>query len=396
MGVEHYVIEAVLRDGRSHREVARSAGVSKAWVTKLVARYREGGVPALEPRSRRPRSCPHAVAADIQSAILELRQQLERAGYDSGPHTIAHHLRLQHPDVPSVATIWRILKRQGLITAQPHKRPRCSFVRFEAALPNQMWQSDFTHWQLADGSGVEILNYLDDHSRLLLACDVFPTVKGLDVVQTFYAATERHGLPAALLTDNGAVFTAKSRQGKGLLESELERLGIRYTNSRPYHPQTCGKVERLHQTLKKYLAKQAPAASLAVLQLQLDTFRAYYNHHRPHRALHGDTPLVAFNARLKAHPTPAQPAIHCRVRKDRVDTEGKVTLRYMSRLFHIGVGRAFKHQPIRLLIADRQVRILTEDGTLIRELTLDPSRKYQPQQPARIGHYHLRQTGTMT
>ena len=396
MGVERYVIEAVVREGRSHREVARSVGVSKAWVTKLVARYRQGGEPALEPRSRRPRSCPHAVAAEIQSAILELRQQLDTAGYDSGPHTIAHHLRLQHPDVPSVATIWRILKRQGLITAQPHKRPRCSFVRFEAALPNEMWQSDFTHWQLADGSGVEILNYLDDHSRMLLACDVFPTVKGLDVVQTFCAATERHGLPAALLTDNGAVFTAKSRQGKGLLESELERLGIRYTNSRPYHPQTCGKVERLHQTLKKYLARQAPAASLAVLQLQLDTFRAYYNHHRPHRALHGATPLVAFNARLKAHPTAAQPAVHCRVRQDRVDAEGKVTLRYMSRLLHIGVGRAFKHQPIRLLIADRQVRILAEDGTLIRELTIDPTRNYQPQQPARIGHYHLRQTGTMT
>jgi len=396
MGVERYVIEAVVRDGRSHREVARSAGVSKAWVTKLVARYREGGEPALQPRSRRPRSCPHAVAAEIQTAILELRQQLDSAGYDSGPHTIAHHLRLHHPDVPSVATIWRILKRQGLITPQPHKRPRCSFVRFEAALPNEMWQSDFTHWRLADGSGVEILNYLDDHSRLLLASDVFPTVKGLDVVQAFYAATERHGLPAALLTDNGAVFTAKSRQGKGLLESELERLGIRYTNSRPYHPQTCGKVERLHQTLKKYLAKQAPAASLAVLQLQLDTFRAYYNQHRPHRALHGDTPLVAFTARLKAHPTSAQPAIHCRVRQDRVDAEGKVTLRYMGRLLHIGVGRAFKHQPVRLLIADQQVRILAEDGTLIRELTLDPTRNYQPQQPARIGHYHLRQTGTMT
>ncbi|MFZ0995912.1 MAG: integrase core domain-containing protein [Candidatus Dormiibacterota bacterium] len=295
-----------------------------------------------------------------------------------------------------MATIWRILKRQGVITAQPHKRPRCSFVRFEAALPNEMWQSDFTHWQLADSSGVEILNYLDDNSRLLLACDAFPTVKGLDVVQTLYAATERHGVPAALLTDNGAVFTAKSRQGKGLLESQLERLGIRYINSRPYHPQTCGKVERLHQTLKKYLAKQAPAASLAVLQLQLDSFRAYYNHHRAHRALHGDAPLVAFNARLKAHPTPAQPAVHCGVRQDRVDAEGKVTLRYMGRLLHIGVGRAFKHQPIRLLIADRQVRILAEDGTLIRELTLDPSRNYQPQQPARIGHYDLRQTGTMS
>ena len=290
MGVERYVIEAVVREGRSHREVARSAGVSKAWVTKLVARYREGGEPALEPRSRRPRSCAHAVSPDIQSAILELRQQLETAGYDSGPHTIAHHLGLQPLERPSVATIWRILKRHGLITAQPQKRPRCSFVRFEAALPNEMWQGDFTHWQLADGSGVEILNFLDDHSRLLTACTATVTVKAADVVETFYAATERHGLPASMLTDNGAVFTGKSRQGKVIFETELERLGIVSKNSRPYHPQTCGKVERFHQTLKKYLTKQAPATSLAVLQLQLDTFRTYYNHHRPHRALHGATP----------------------------------------------------------------------------------------------------------
>ena len=102
-------------------------------------------------------------------------------------------------------------------------------------------------------------------------------------------------------------------------------------------------MERFHQTLKRYLAKQAPAASLAVLQLQLDTFRAYYNNHRPHRALHGATPLVAFNARLKAHPAAPVPAVHCRVRQDRVSAEGKVTLRYMNRLLHIGVGRAFKH-----------------------------------------------------
>jgi len=396
MGVERYVIEAVVREGRSHREVARRAGVSKAWVTKLVARYREGGEPALEPRSRRPRSCPHAVAPDMQQAIRELRHQLDAAGYDSGPQTIAHHLRLLHPEIPSLATIWRILKRHGLITPQPQKQPRCSFKRFEADLPNQMWQADFTHWQLADGSGVEILNYLDDHSRLLLACDAFDTVKGLDVVEVFYAATDAYGLPASLLTDNGAVFTARSRHGKGLLESELERLGIRYTNSRPYHPQTCGKVERFHQTLKRYLAKQAPAPSLAVLQLQLDTLRAYYNDHRPHRALHGTTPLVAYNARLKAHPSPAEPAVHCRVRQDRVSAEGKVTLRYRGRLFHIGIGRAYKHQAIRLLIADRHVRILTEDGELIRELTLDPTRNYQPQQPTHIGHYHLRQTGTMS
>src|ERR1700694_4741548 len=190
MGVERYVIEAVVRDCRSHREVANSAGVSKAWVTKLVARYREGGEPALEPRSRRPKSCAHAVSQDMQDAIIELRRDLDAAGYDSGPHSIAHHLRLRFHDIPSVATIWRILKRHGLITPQPQKRPRSSFIRFEAALPNEMWQGDFT--QLANGSGVEILNYLDDHSRMLMACDVFPSVKGLDVVATLYAATERH------------------------------------------------------------------------------------------------------------------------------------------------------------------------------------------------------------
>src|SRR5438128_2156147 len=220
MGVERYVIEAVVRDGRSHREVARSAGVSKAWVTKLIARYRAGGDAALKPRSRRPKSCTHAVPAEIQGAILEVRHQLDAAGYDSGAHTIAHHLRLQGVDTPSVATIWRILKRHGLITAQPQKRPKSSFTRFEADLPNEMWQADFTHWQLADGCGVEILNFLDDHSRLLTACSATVTVKAGDVVETFYAATERHGLPASLLTDNGAVFTGKSRHGKVIFESE--------------------------------------------------------------------------------------------------------------------------------------------------------------------------------
>jgi len=396
MGVERYVIEAVVREGRSHREVARSAGVSKAWVTKLVARYREGGEPALEPRSRRPASCPHAVAADIQGAILELRQQLASAGYDSGPQTIAHHLRLQHPDVPSVATIWRILKRHGLITPQPHKRPRSSFVRFEAALPNQMWQSDFTHWQLADGSGVEILNYLDDHSRLLLACNAFTTVKGADVVESFHLAGTTHGYPAALLTDNGAVYSGKSRGGKVLLETELERMGIVFKHSTPYHPQTCGKVERFHQTLKHFLAKQTPPGTLAVLQLQLDTFRAYYNDQRPHRALDGRTPLAAFHARLRARPEGADPAVHYRVRHDRVDKQGRVTIRYLSRLRHIGLGRAHAGVPVRLLVANKHVRVIREDGSLLRELVLDPGRDYQPQESAQIGHYHLRQTGTMT
>src|SRR5437588_4814443 len=378
MGVERYVVEAVVLEGRSRRDVARSAGISKGWVDKLVERYRAGGYAALQPRSRRPQSCPHAVAPHIEAAIIGLRQELSGAGYDHGPHTIAHHLRQRVSVVPSVATVWRILKRHGLITAQPQKRPKSSFIRFAATLPNELWQADTTHWQLADGSHVEILNCLDDHSRLLVVSDAFRTVKAADVVHSFAAAWLVNGFPTALLTDNGAVFSGKSRQGKVLLETELERLGIVAKHSTPYHPQTCGKAERFHQMLKKYLAKQAPARSLAVLQLQLDTFRTYYNQQRPHRALHGDTPLHAFHARLKAGPISAAPPAHYRVRHDRVDKHGRVTLRYLSRLHHIGLGAAYRDLGVHILVANKNVRVIREDRSLIRELTLDATRNYQP------------------
>jgi transposase InsO family protein len=378
MGLGRYLVDAVLLEGRSPTELARTHQVARSWIYKLVGRFRAGGYEALEPRSRRPRSCAHAVDADVQAAIVRTRHDLAAAGHDHGPHTIAHHLRLELGDAPSVATIWRILRRHGLITPQPQKRPRSSFIRFEAALPNELWQADTTHWHLADGSDVEILNCLDDHSRLLVASDAFRTVKAADVVHSFAAAWLVHGFPAALLTDNGAVFSGKSRGGKVLLESELERLGIRGKHSTPYHPQTCGKVERFHQTLKRYLRKQAPARSLAVLQAQLDTFRTYYNQHRPHRALHGDTPLHAFHARLKAGPETATPPAHYRVRHDRIDKHGRVTLRYLSRLHHIGIGAAYRGLPVHILVANKNVRVIREDGSLIRELVLDPSRDYQP------------------
>ena len=401
MGVERYVVDAVVLEGCSRREAARRAGVSKGWVDELVSRYRTGGYEALEPRSRRPKSCKHAVALDTQAAIIQLRKELDNAGHDCGPHTVHYHLSLTRANVPSVATIWRILKRHGLITPQPQKQPKSSFIRFEAALPNEMWQGDYTHWHLADGTAVEILNYLDDHSRFLMACDAFYTVKGLDVVRSFHIAAEQNGFPASLLTDNGAVFTGKLRKGKVLLESELERLGITYKNSRPYHPQTCGKVERFHQTLKRWLKKQAPARTLAELQLQLDTFRTYYNNVRPHRALNKQTPLQAFNARLKAHPLESQEPRHFRVRHDHVDKAGRVTLRYMSRLHHIGIGKLFRGQPVTLLIANKHIRVLDQNGALLRELILDPTRDYQPTgkpfgPPPKLGRDDLRHVAGMT
>jgi len=378
MGMARYVVDAVVLEGRSVREVARAHGLSKTWIYELIGRFRAGGYEALEPRSRRPRSCPHETPPELVQAVLRLRRELESAGHDCGPATIRYHLLAEREDAPSRATIWRILKREGLIVPQPQKRPVCTRIRFEADLPNEMWQTDITAWALADGQPAEILNLIDDHSRLFLGSDAYRRVKATDVVESFHKAAQLHGLPYSLLSDNGAVFTGASRRGKVLLETELERLGVIFKNSRPYHPQTCGKVERLHQTLKRYLAKQPPARTLPQLQAQLNTFAHYYNDIRPHRALGGQTPLQAYSARTKARPAATSPTTHFRIRQDKVDKTGRVTLRYDSRLYHIGIGRAHKHQPVKLLVADRDIRVIDLNGQLIRELTLDPNRDYQP------------------
>jgi len=376
-----YLVEAHLLEGRSVSELAAAHGVHRSWIYKLLARYREGGYGALEPRSKAPRSNPCKASEDVVRAVVSLREQLLSQGHDCGAQTIAHHLAGQRLDsVPSVSTIWRILRREGLIEPQPQKRPRSSLIRFEAQLPNEMWQADITHWSLAGGQDVEILNVIDDHSRLFLASVARPTFKAADVADAFRSAVALHGAPASLLCDNGAVFTARPRGGKVLLQIEMERLGVVAKNSRPYHPQTCGKVERLHQTLKRYLAKQPRAKTLSELQGQLDAFAHYYNAIRPHRALGGRTPLQAYSARVKARPaSEAGREAHFRVRHDRVDGQGKVSLRHDSKLHHIGLGRAHKGKPIKLLVADRDIRVLdAHTGEVIRRLTLDPTRDYQP------------------
>jgi transposase InsO family protein len=375
-----YLVEAHVLEGRSVSELAAAHGVHRSWIYKLLARYRAGGYGALERRSRAPRSSPGRTPAQVIEAIVALRRQLAGEGHDCGAATIAHHLARQSDQVPSVSTIWRILRREGLVSPQPQKRPRSSLIRFEAELPNEMWQADVTHWRLAGPGQAEILNMIDDHSRLFLASRAYPTVKAADVVEAFRGAIAMHGAPASLLCDNGAVFTATPRGGKVLLQIELERLGIAAKNSRPYHPQTCGKVERLHQTLKRYLANQPAVRTLAQLQGQLDAFAHYYNTTRPHRALGGRTPLQAYSARIKARPaTTGDRDTHFRVRHDKVDTAGAVTLRHDSKLHHIGIGRAHKGKPVKLLIADRDIRVLDlHTGELIRRLTLDPSRDYQP------------------
>jgi transposase InsO family protein len=271
-----FVVEAVVREGRSYREVARAHGVSKSWVAKLVARYRAGGMDAVAPRSKAAKTVANRSSLELEDRVVRLRKELTDAGFDGGAHTIHYHLSQSDPDPPSTSTIWRILKRRGFITPQPHKRPKSSYVRFEAQLPNETWQADVTFVQLKDDSYVEILNVIDDFSRACVASKVHRVTRSPDVVATLYEAGGAWGLPASLLTDNGCVFTAAYRHGYSAFESELFALGITAKHSRPYHPQTCGKVERFHQTMKRFLAKQSQATTVEELQAQLDRFVAYY------------------------------------------------------------------------------------------------------------------------
>jgi transposase InsO family protein len=380
MDLARYVVEAVVLEGRSYREVARAHGVSKSWVAKLLQRFRDGGYGAIEPRSKAPKHIPHRTSPQLEDEIVALRKELSDQGLDAGAQTIHYHLSNRRDAVPSVSTIWRVLRRRGFVTPQPHKRPRSSFIRFEAQLPNECWQSDATHWSLADGTEVEIVNVIDDHSRLAVASRVLKVATAAKALEVFLEAGARWGLPAALLTDNGCIYTTWHRGGPNVMQTELLALGIDYRHSRPYHPQTCGKVERFHQTMKAFLSRQPRARSVAGLQVKVDRFVAYYNEIRPHRARGRMTPRAAFEAREKARP--AGPRIRVgagmRVRRDRIDKTGKVTLRHRTRLHHLGIGRAHAGKRVIMLIDGLDVRVLSEDGQLLRHLTLDSTRSYQP------------------
>jgi transposase InsO family protein len=384
MSKARLVITAVVTEGRTQGEAARAYGVSQGWVSRLVARYRAEGQAAFEPRSRRPNSSPNAISNAAVELIIELRKDLAGQGLDAGPETICWHLQHHHRITVSPATVSRYLARNGLVVPEPRKRPKSSYIRFAAEQPNECWQSDFTHWQLADGTQTEILTWLDDHSRYALSVTAHRRVTGPIVLAAFRTAIAAHGAPAATLTDNGMVFTTRfsgGRGGRNGLENELRRRGITQKNGKANHPQTQGKVERFQQTLKKWLAAQHPQpTTLAELQARLDAFTSYYNQQRPHRSLpHRQTPATAYTARPKAIPGDRAADTHNRVRTDTIGKTGTVTLRHAGRLYHIGIGRTHARTHILLLVQDLDVRIINAaTGELLRQLTLDPSHNYQP------------------
>jgi transposase InsO family protein len=386
------VITAVTKQGISQAEAARTYGLSEATVSRLMARYRAEGEAAFEPRSKRPHTSPGATDPSAVDLVLRLRKELLEAGHDAGPDTLLWHLAQHHQISLSRATVHRILTRHGAITPEPKKRPRSSYIRFQAAMPNETWQSDFTHYRLTrpdgrPGPDVEIISWLDDCTRYALHVAAHRAITTAIVKASFRETAAQHGIPASTLTDNGMVYTVRlagiGRQGgRNGFEQQLRTWNVVQKNSRPGHPTTCGKAERFQQTMKKWLRAQPTQPSTIVeLQALLNTFIDEYNHRRPHRSLpHRATPAALYDTIPKALPGGTRDAdSHDRIRHDRVDKAGSVTLRINSRLHHIGIGRTYKGTCVILLVHDLQIRVVNAlTGELLRELTLDPDRDYQP------------------
>lgn len=359
--------------------VCRTEGCSRKTFYKWVNRYREGGLEALADRSTRPHSSPGQIEVEVEDEIVRLRKELADAGLDHGATTIQWHLG-RGPQlagrVPSIAGIHRVLVRRGLVVPQPTKRPKSSWTRFEATAPNERWQIDAMDWAIATGL-VRVFNILDDHSRVAVGSRAVLEATTEAAWAAFSQATAAWGLPAGVLSDNGLCFSGKLRGFEVLFEANLRDAGIRPSTGRPYHPQTTGKVERFQQTLKKWLRRQPLAHDLAELQAQLDRFCHAYNHQRPHQGISRAIPIDRWNAGLPARPAPG-PLHHPEFPTTHhiaaiVDPTGVVNADHLN--IHLGVEWAGLDAVI-LLDTDHATVII--DGQLVRHLTLDRTRRYQP------------------
>ncbi len=384
VGPEFAALVARVHGGARVQVKTECAGLDVSTKTfyKYLARFAEEGVEGFYPRSRRPLTSPTRLSAVVEDVIVRARKELDDDGWDAGAEQIAFWIQ-DHPGawpvgavVPSRATINRVLERRGQIVKVPQRRPRRSRHRFEAAQPNSMWQMDGFDYTLADGRVVVVLQIIDDCSRFDLALRAAASENAADVWAAVLWASSRHGLPARFLSDNGTAFSGARRGWTSRLEENLRALGVDPITSSVGHPQTCGKDERAHATVLKWLRKRPPADDLDQLQALLDAYRDRYNHRRRKTHLAGLTPAERYalgppdGPGTQLHPWPVT------IRTATVSTSGCIGIDQHL----LGIGRRHAGATVVLVRQDRQIAVFN-DNQLIAEFTLTGDRGYQAKNP---------------
>jgi len=348
---------------------------------KYLARFQREGVEGFYPRSRRPLKTPSRLDAATEDLIVRARKELDDAGWDAGADQI--RFRLAELDccpagkeLPARSTINRVLERRGQLVRVPRRRPRRSTHRFEAEQPNSMWQMDGFQHRLAGGQRVVVLHISDDCSRLDLALRAAVSENPHDVWAAVVWASSRYGIPARFLTDNGVSFSGARRGWVSALEQNLRALGVDPITSSIAHPQTCGKNERAHATVQKWLRKQPPAVTLEDLQALLDDYRTHYNHRRRKTHLGGMTPAERYDLGPLDGPGAQPVPWPVQIRTATVSTSGCIGIDQHL----LGIGRRHAQATVTVVRQHHQIAVF-DTNQLIAEFTLTGRRGYQPKNP---------------
>lgn len=356
----------------------RELGVARKTFYKYAARFQAIGVEGFYPESRRPRRSPMRLPTDLEDVLVRLRKQEAEAGWDYGADAVLLRLEEDRDQLwpadqalPARATINRVFDARGLLAKTPKRRPRRRPHRFAREEANALWQFDGFEYQLLDGTKPVVLHLSDDCSRLDLALEVARSENAVDVWGTFCLAVERYGLPVEMLTDNKSAFSGRRRGWVSDFEQRLADLGIKSTTCRVAHPQTCGKNERAHQRVQKWLARQPRAADAATLQAQLDRYREAFNNRRnvvlgklTPQQRHDLGPLVA----------PGGSDELTTVSRHTVTATGSIGIDGTL----IGLGRKHAGKPATAFRTGDHIAVFVENE-FARELIIDHTRRYQRQ-----------------
>jgi transposase InsO family protein len=362
MEQRYQAVLAVVQDGWRVVEVARRLGVSRQSVHTWISRYEQGGLGALADRSHRPDSCPHQIPPETEALICELRRQ--HPGW--GPRRIEHHLAKAGVDpAPSRSSVYRCLRRHGLIELRRRRKRRGEFRRFERDRPMQLWQMDVMGGvRLSDGTEAKVLTGIDDHSRFCVAAGLVRRATSKAICEVFAVSLRRFGIPDEILTDNGKVFTA--RFGPYPTEVLFDRIcrenGISHRHTGVRSPTTTGKIERFHQSLRKEFLADRSFSSLEEAQAALDGWVEAYNTTRPHQALDMATPAERFRLTPLAKDTSSIPV------DEAEDHPGQWVLRRVAsngvvsvdkQMF--SVGNAYKAQLVDVFVDDTVIQVWSKN-----------------------------------